>query len=220
MRKGRFSGLSDARIGAVSPPALIDLLLFDFRAPEDEDDERVAAERARTLGVSMPYLAASHGLWAAILLVALAGEGIALDPLRILLPLAVVLLVDAGLCLLLRGRRAAAFRPHAIVRIAGLGILVTAALWAIVIASTAGVESTLVRAALIAGIGAAIPTFFAAPGLLILSLGAILAGVALMRSEEPLLTIGAPLALFLSWLSLSRARDQILSAHRRLKMEW
>src|SRR5688500_7607926 len=133
MRKGRFSGLSDARHGAVSPPAVLDLLLFDFRAAEDEDDERVAAERSRTLGVSMPFLAASHGLWATVLLAGLAGEGIGLDPAGILLPLAAVLLIDVLLCLLLRGPYAARLRPHASVRIAAFGMLATAGLWAIVI---------------------------------------------------------------------------------------
>ena len=220
MRKGRFSGLSDARRAAISPPALLDLLLFDFRAAEDEDDERVAAERARSLSISMPFLAASHALWAAVLVAGLLREGVPLDPLGLIAPLAAVLLVDLGLCLLLRGRVAGILRPHSSVRIAALGTVATAALWTLVIWSAAGAQSLLVKAAMIAGLAAAIPAFFDAQVLLILSCLATLAGLGLLRTSEPVFPIALPFTLFLSWLSLARARDLIMSAHRRLKLEW
>jgi diguanylate cyclase (GGDEF)-like protein len=221
MRKGRFAGLSDSSRGAVTPPALADLLLFDFRAAEDEDDERVAAERVRALAVSIPYLAASHGLWAIVLLFALARQGIGSGLLPVGLPLAAAFLIDLGLCRLLRGPPAANLRPHHGVRAAALGAAATAGLWALAIVSAgAAGDSMLAKAAMIAGICAAIPALFGSPGLLLLACLAALSGVALMPGDEPLVEVGIPIALLLSWLSIFRARDLILNAHRRLAMEW
>jgi len=219
MRQGRFAGLSDNGPGAVRPLSLGSLLSLDFRRPEDEDGERVAVERLRSLGISMPFLAASHMLWSIVLLFALPREA-ALLP-GIVLPLVAVLAIDLGLCWLVKARIGAALRPHRIVGLTGLGGLATAGLWALVIWAAAGsADSTLVKAALIAGIGAGIPAFFAIPGLLILSCLAALAGVALMRSDEPLVEIGVPLGLLLAGLSLFRARDLVFGAQQRLASEW
>src|SRR5687767_13562981 len=79
MRQGRFAGLGAAGHGAVTPPGVADLFLFDFRACEDEEGERVAAERARSLALSVPFLAVSHLLWAIVLLLAIVREGLEVD---------------------------------------------------------------------------------------------------------------------------------------------
>jgi diguanylate cyclase (GGDEF)-like protein len=220
MRKGRFAGLGDTSHATARPLALADLLAFDFRPAVGEEDERVAVERVRSLGVSIPFLAASHALWGIILLVALP-RGAHADVAGLWLPLAGALLIDLALCWLLKGGAAATVRPHRLVRITALGGLAAAALWAFATWSVAAsAQSTLAKAALIAGIGAGIPAFFAVPGLLILSCIAALAGVSLIRSGEPLFAIGIPLGLILCWLSLFRARDLIFGAHQRLAMEW
>src|SRR5688572_28964539 len=144
MRQGRFAGLGAAGHKAVAPPRLADVLLFDLRACDDEENERVAAERAHSLNVSLPFLAASHALWAVALLFALIQDGAAVDWAAIGLPLAFVLFVDAGLCWLLRNRRSAGLRPHSRMRFAAAGALATAVLWMLVIASVpAGEQSML-----------------------------------------------------------------------------
>ena len=72
-------------------------------------------------------------LLGAILLFALARDGGAAGLAATGLPLAAALLIDLGLCRLLRGRRAATMRPHICVRIAGLGALATSGLWGLAI---------------------------------------------------------------------------------------
>ncbi len=221
MRKGRFAGLSEGSRIAVAPPALADLLLFDFRPAEDEDDERLAAERMRSLAVSLPYLAASHGLWAAVLLDALYGRLPAAGMLPVGLSLAAALLIDLALCRLLRGPGKARLRPHRAVAIAALGSAASAAFWAAAIWSAGGAgDSILAKAAMICGICAAIPALFGSPGLVLLACIAALGGAALIPGDEPLVEIGIPIGLSLSWLSIFRARDLIFNAHRRLAMEW
>jgi len=221
MRKGRFAGLSDGSRIAVTPPALADLLLFDFRAAEDEDDSRLAIERQRSLAVSLPYLATSHGLWAAVLLYALSGRMPVTGLVTVGLPLAAAFLIDLALCRLLRGPGAGKLRPHRAVGLAALGAVSTAALWALAIWSAGGAgDSILAKAAMICGLCAAIPALFGSPGLLLLACLAALGGMALIPGDEPLVEIGTPIGLLLSWLSLFRARDLILGAHRRLATEW
>ena len=221
MRKGRFAGLSDGSRIAVTPPALADLLLFDFRAAEDEDDSRLAAERLRSLAVSLPYLAASHGLWASVLLYALSGRMPAAGLVQVGLPLAAAFLIDLLLCRLLRGPGAGKVRPHRAVGLAALGAAASAGLWAAAIWSAGGAGDTiLAKAAMICGLCAAIPALFGSPGLALLACIAALGGVALVPGDEPLVEIGIPVGLLLSWLSIYRARELILNAHRRLAMEW
>src|SRR5687768_3967393 len=95
MRKGRFAGLSESGPQAAVPLALGQLLLFDFRAPVGDEQACVAADRLRSLAVSLPSLAASHLLWCLFVLGAVWFEGGGLSPVA--LPFAGVLLLDAGL---------------------------------------------------------------------------------------------------------------------------
>jgi diguanylate cyclase (GGDEF)-like protein/PAS domain S-box-containing protein len=221
MRQGRFAGLGAAGHGAVLPPGIADLFLLDFRACEDEEGERVAAERARSLALSVPFLAVSHLLWIIVLVLAIVREGLEVDWVAAGAPLAGALAVDAFLCWLLSRRRTKLLRPHQAMRSAAAGVVVTSALWALAIASFPAAEgSMLARAALIAGIGAAIPAFFASPAILIASCLATLGGTLLLPGAKPLIPIGIALTLFFSWLSLFRARDLIIGARRRLSMEW
>ena len=221
MRQGRFAGLGAAGHGAVIPPGLADLFLLDFRACEDEEGERVAAERARSLALSVPFLAVSHLLWAIVLVMAIVSERLDVDWVAVGAPLAGALAIDAILCWLLSRRRTRLLRPHHAMRAAAAGVLVASALWALAIASFPAAEgSMLARAALIAGVGSAIPAFFASPLVLVASCLATLGGTALLPGAGPLLPIGAALSLFLSWLGLFRARDLVIGARRRLAMEW
>jgi diguanylate cyclase (GGDEF)-like protein/PAS domain S-box-containing protein len=222
MRQGRFAGLGAAGHGADASPPLADLFLFDLRASESEEDERVAAERARSLDVSLLFLAASHALWAGALLFALIRQGASADWTAIGLPLAMILVIDIGLWRLLRSGLSAGLRPHARIRIALAGVLAGVGLWSLVIGGIPqGETSLLVRASLIAGIGAAIPAFFNAPALLVSSCLATLACSALIPGGAPLLLpIGIPLSLFLASLSLFRMRDTLVAARERLTAEW
>ncbi|MEA2999918.1 MAG: hypothetical protein QOK17_1751 [Sphingomonadales bacterium] len=216
MRKGRFSRVNAGPAEAGEAPSLAALLAFDFRAPASEDDGRIAGDRARSLGVALPLLAASHLLWSGLLLYGLWRAGAALSPAVAGL-LGVVLALDAGLML---GRRAAP--PHRLIRLTALHTGASAFLWAAAAALGSGAAASpavMVRAAVIAGAAACLPCFFPVPAILILGcagtcLVAFAAGV-----EPSLLTVGAAVALFLASVSVSRAREAIAAARHALALE-
>jgi diguanylate cyclase (GGDEF)-like protein len=211
MRKGRFAGLSDRGQEPVTPPGLAELLLFDFLPAAGEDDERAARERARTVQLSLPLLAGSHFLWAALLLGVLGASA----PVSLL---AAVVLLDGLLWFALRSL---AIKPHQAMRLTAVHGAATAGLWiATALLVGPGAESVVVKAALIAGAGAGIPVFFTVPGLTILALAATLGIAATVPSEEPVVPLGAAIGLLLAWLCLSRSRHLLFAARQRLALEW
>ncbi|HEX8263133.1 MAG TPA: sensor domain-containing diguanylate cyclase, partial [Allosphingosinicella sp.] len=216
MRKGRFAGLSDKGQEPVSPPGLAELLAFDFAPAGNEDDDRAACERGRTVQLSLPLLTGSHLLWAAVLLGALGGA--APTPLAALL--AAVLLLDG---LLWGALKRFALKPHRAMRLAAAHGAAAGGLWAaaawLLAAHPAG-ESVVVKAALIAGAGAAIPVFFTIPLLMALASAATLATAALLPSDEPLVPIGAAIGALLLSLCVSRSRHLLFAARQRLALEW
>jgi diguanylate cyclase (GGDEF)-like protein len=216
MRKGRFSRVNAGSAEAAEAPSLASLLAFDFRAPAGEDDGRIAGDRARSLIVALPLLAASHLLWSGLLAYGLWRAGAALSP-AVLALLAAMLVLDAGLML---GARSAP--PHRLVRLTALHTAATAFLWAASAALASGAAASpavMVRAAVVAGAAACLPCFFPVPAILILGcVGTCL--VAFAAGVEPsLLTVGAAAALFLASVSVSRAREAIAAARHALALE-
>jgi diguanylate cyclase (GGDEF)-like protein len=215
MRQARFSGLGTR--GEESAPSLPALLCLDFRAATGGDQASLVAERARAIAVAVPLLACWHGVWMAILLHALWTGGALASPVPALL--AAILLLDLGLWAALRRPRLAALGQ---VRLVAAHTLVAGALWvaaAFLAGSGPAGGSLAVRAALIAGTGSSLPAFFLVPALAAAScLLAWLASAAL--SVDPsLLVIVAALNVVLVWLSLFRARDQVLAGRHRLRLE-
>jgi diguanylate cyclase (GGDEF)-like protein len=216
MRKGRFSRVNAAPDAAGEAPSLAALLAFDFRAPASEDDGRIAGDRARSLAVALPLLAASHLLWGGLLFYGLWHAGAALSPGLAGL-IGAVLALDAGLML-----RSRAAPPHRLIRLTALHTAAGAFLWAAAAAlgsEAAASPSVMVRAAVIAGAAACLPCFFPVPAILILGcVGTCL--VAYAAGIEPaLLTVGAAVALFLASVSVSRAREAIAAARHALALE-
>ena len=218
MRRGRFAGLSAHGPPEAGPLPLGELLLFDLTAPLADERASILAERLRSLAVSIPSLAASHLLWCLFVLGAVYGEtgGLSL----VALPFAAVLLLDAGLWWALSRWSGAAYRK---MRVAGLYLAASAALWAsaILILGAAGEGHSLIaRAALVAAFGSGIATFFAVPLLLVGCCAVTIAGIALLNSSHPLLGIAAAASFFFAILSISRARDLIHGAQQRLAAQW
>jgi diguanylate cyclase (GGDEF)-like protein len=216
MRKGRFSRVNAGAAEGGEAPSLAALLAFDFRAPASEDDGRIAGDRARSLAVALPLLAASHLLWSGLLGYGLWRAGAALSPAVIAL-LGALFVLDAGLIL---GSRAAP--PHRLIRLTALHTAASAFLWAATAALANGATAApavMVRAAVVAGAAACLPCFFPVPAILILGcagtcLVAFAAGI-----EPSLLTVGAAAALFLALVSVSRAREAIAAARHALGLE-
>jgi diguanylate cyclase (GGDEF)-like protein len=214
MRRGRFSGVAEG--DGHEALSLGALLLFDFRAAADEADGRLASERARALGVAVPLLAASHLLWAAVLLIGLSKAGASFSPTLAGL-LGALLLLDLGLALRSRGAN-----PHRAVRLVALHTAGTAALWsaaAAVASAGPGGGSPAVRAALIVGIGASLPAFFPVPLVLLLGCAATLAVSFVAGVEPQLLGVGAAVSSFLGAVSLFRAREAVAAGRRRIAIE-
>jgi diguanylate cyclase (GGDEF)-like protein len=216
MRRGRFAGLSDRGQAPVTPPDFAELMLFDLSPAADENDARAALERARTIELSLPLLAGSHLLWSVVLLASV-GAG---PFLMIAALLGGVLLLDGLLWFALKRLP---LRPHRAIRLAGGHGLASGALWiacALAIAAPGGALPVVVKAALIAGAGAAIPVFFTVPPLMILASASTLAVAAAMRSEEPLVPLGAGIGFLLVWLAISRSRHLLFTARQHLALEW
>ncbi|HEY0150163.1 MAG TPA: EAL domain-containing protein [Allosphingosinicella sp.] len=213
MRRGRFADLQGDSPGP-APLGLRALLLFDFRAPASEDDARIAAERARALVLSVPFLAASHALWAVALLATLffGGHG----GLPVAAPFALLLLLDAGFCRLI-AREAP---PHRKTRWAAGYILLAALLFGAAVPLLPHDAPLLARAMLFAALSAGIAAFFLFPLLLVLSCLVALAGAALISSGSPLVAIVALGSVLFVCLSVSRTRDLVFAAGQRLAAEW
>jgi PAS domain-containing protein len=219
MRKGRFAGLSDKGAASVRPPSLAQLLSFDFRPPADEDDERVAAERARALELALPLLAGADFLWSAVLLASLSSVAPSALP-AVASVAAALLLLDVGLWL---GLRRVAAKPYLAVRCLGAHGFARGALWfgaALLVGFAGGGDSIAVRAALVAGVAAAIPVLFTVPLLMAVAAASTLAVIALLRAEAPLTGIALCVGAFLAGLALLRARHQLLGARERVALEW
>jgi len=218
MRKGRFAGLSDRGQEPVTPPGLAELLLFDFTPAVDEDDDRAARQRARSIFVSLPPLAGSHALWSAVLVGALAAAGATAGLALLAGLLLAILLLDLMLWLAL-GRLP--LRPYQAVRLTALHGAAVAALWlGAALAIPPDAHTLLVKAALIAGAGCAIPVFFNIPMLMIVAVSAAFGVATLLPSEEPIVPVGAAFCLFLLCLGLSRSRQTLFTARQRLALEW
>jgi PAS domain-containing protein len=220
MRKGRFAGLSDRGQEPVTPPGLAELLLFDFAPADGEDDDRAARERARTIQLSLPLLMGSHLLWTAVLIFSLAslGAGDLVGPVAILL--GTILLLDGLLWFALER---APLKPYQAMRLTAVHGVAMGTLWVVAAHVAAGgpaAQSVVVKAALIAGAGAAIPVFFTIPLLMGLASAATLAVAALVPSDEPLLPIGAGIGFLLAWLCVSRSRHLLFTARQHLAVEW
>jgi len=217
MRKGRFAALSDNSPEAAAPLSTVDLLLFDFLAAEDERGARVALDRARPLSLVAPFLAGIHGVGAAVL--ALCGAGwMAVVP-----ALAGVLASDWALWFLARRTRTHSLKPHILIRLTALHIIAAATIWITLMGSAAigaGGDPAIIEAALLTGAAAGIAAFFAVPGLMLLSCLLTVGAVSMFAPPGPFLGIAAGLCGALALLSIFRAREAILSAYRRLSVEW
>jgi diguanylate cyclase (GGDEF)-like protein len=218
MRKGRFAGLSDRGQEPVTPPELAELLLFDFTPAADEDDDRAARGRARTIQLSLPLLAGSHALWSAVLIGGLAASGATTGLAGLDGLLLAILLLDGALWL---GLKRFKLRPYQAMRLTALHGAATAGLWlsaAWLVAPEA--QTLLVKAALVAGAGSAIAVFFTVPLLMILAVATTFLVATAMPSEEPVVAIGGAFSLFLLSLGVSRSRQLLFAARQRLSLEW
>ena len=223
MRKGRFAGLNE-NPEAAARISWADLLLFDFREADDQYDEQVARQRAGTLAYSAPFLALAHLVCGAALLLGLLDAGIAPHPWLFGLPLAALLLLDLRLWLLSARRTRKERRPHLVIRLTALYTVLGGLIWIVIAGSFAEAwpraGNAQTGAALAAGMATTVAAFMAIPGLVIIGCVAAVGAVALFTDSPALIGMAAAFSGLLASLSLFRARDALLVAHRRMAADW
>jgi diguanylate cyclase (GGDEF)-like protein len=201
--------LIDASAEPARPVAPADSLLFDLRAPAGDDDAAIAADRAAPIEGSVPFVAASHLVWGAILLTVLQG---ALDLGPLWLALAGIAAADLGLWFLLRAGKAP---PHRKIAVAVLHGLVTGGLWSASLALLGAGAPAAAQAAILGALVTAVATCFAVPALLLVACLGVVAAVAFTGVDPALLGITGAAGVLIAFLSLSRARGSIASGRRR-----
>jgi diguanylate cyclase (GGDEF)-like protein len=215
----RYRGPSAEAAGGKTPVG--ELLLRDFFATEEDQEESAARDRNRALDQAPFFFLAAHLICAAALLLDLFRAGPV--SLAVAGPIAASLAIDLGLWAWSRRRLLSSLAPHVAIRGAALYTIVADILWtaaAFAAAPYAGPDTALFEIA-IAGALLAIPiAFLSFPALTLL--GCIGCGVKLLfLSEEPGGAVAAGLlAICLIGLSLHRARADARQLKRRLETEW
>ncbi|HEX8534462.1 MAG TPA: EAL domain-containing protein [Allosphingosinicella sp.] len=223
MRKGRFASVSGSP-ELVAPLSLADLLLVDVSAADDQSDERIGTERVRTLTHSAVFLLASHFAAGATILAGLVSAGNHSSLLGVIIPLAAVLLLDAGFWFTTRRHRTRKLKPHLVIRFAAVYVMAVGFLWSLLAApALAGVtpeNGAAIRVALTLGFSLPIAAFLSIP-IIVVANGVITVAAAYLFDGNPLLVGGlAAIGGSVSWFSLYSARDAVLSSNRRLAVEW
>ncbi|MGZ8306411.1 MAG: EAL domain-containing protein [Allosphingosinicella sp.] len=210
--------MSDRGQEPVTPPELAELLLFDFTPAADEDDDRAARDRARTVQLSLPLLAGSHALWSAVLIGGLVASEATAGLAGLVCLLLAILLLDGTLW---HGLKRLKLRPYQAMRLTALHGAATACLWLVSATIVAPEAQTLVvKAALVAGAGSAIAVFFTVPLLMILAVATTFLVATALPSQEPVVAIGGAFSLFLLCLGATRSRQMLFAGRQRLALEW
>jgi diguanylate cyclase (GGDEF)-like protein len=223
MRKGRFASVSGSP-ELLAPLSLVDLLLVDLLAADDQPDERIGIERVRTLTHSAAFLLASHLAAGATILVSLLSAGNEGGLLAFLFPLAAVLALDTGFWFATRRHRTRKLKPHLVIRFATGYVIAVGFLWSLLAGpALAGVtpdNGAAIRVALTIGFSLPVAAFLSIP-IIVVANTVVSAAAAYFFDGNPLL-VGALTAIgaTVSWFSLYSARDAVLSSNRRLVVEW
>ncbi|MDP8913791.1 MAG: EAL domain-containing protein [Pseudomonadota bacterium] len=220
MRKGRFAGLG-GRPDAVEPLGLIDLLLVDLLPAGDQYDERIGIERVRSLTHSALFLMVAHLACGIALLACGAATS---DLPSLILPLTGVLLFDVIFWFATRRERTRKLKPHLVIRLAALYVVMAGALWSLLVFSALDCvtpeNGPAIRVALSAGFALPIAAFLPIPSIVAANTLVTIAATAALYPNPMFLGIVTALGACFSLFSLYSARDSVLSSNRRLATEW
>ena len=221
MRRARFA-VSDG--GGINDRAsVMDALTFDLRAPESADDENLATQRVAMFDFAPILLAASHLVWgmACILLhPELASNATGIPPL---LPVALVLLVDAAAFTLLWFRERLGLSARALSHALCAYIGVSGALWMgyglLLNSGHHGANVLFLAMSFAAGLGAATIVSISSPPVAIVNaLVALVGALTISRAPEVLIGVGF-LALINIAYSVASAQTVIANSRARLRIE-
>ena len=221
MRQGRFASLADDTIERISALSPLHVLFFDLLPTKDEDSERIAIERVRSLAFAGPYLAASHIICALILFI----DELRTTPTPRTLALLAGVMAFAILPYLLLGRqRTRNTRSHNVVRFWAVFILAIGTLWCLVaVGETAERPAGMppvVYGALVGASCLTIAAFLAIPSLLLASYVAATATWLLLLPDRDLVPLLFVFGGCLFGASVFGSRGALFSAVRKLAVEF
>ena len=218
MRRARFA-VSDG--GGINDRAsVMDALTFDLRAPESTDDDNLAAQRVAMFDFAPALLAASHLVWGVACALVHAPDASGISPL---VPVAVVLLVDAVAFGLMWFRERLGLSARTVSHALCAYIGVSGALWMsyglLLNAGHHGADVGFLALSFAAGLGAATIVSISSPPVAIVNaLVALVGSMAISRAPEVLLGVGF-LALINIAYSVASAQTVIANSRARLRIE-
>ncbi len=221
MRRARFA-VSDGE-GINDRASVTDALTFDLRTPESTDEENLAAQRVAMFDFAPALLGASHLVWgiACIFLhPATASSGAGISPL---LPVAIVLLVDAIAFGLMWFRERLGLSPRTLSRALCAYIGISGALWMsygiLLNSGHHGANVAFLAFSFAAGLGAATIVSISSPPVAIVNALVALVG-SLVISQAPEVLVGVSfLALINIAYSVASAQTVIANSRARLRIE-
>ena len=218
MRRARFA-VSDG--GGINDRAsVLDALTFDLRSPESTDDDNLAAQRVAMFDFAPVLLAASHLVWGVACALLHASSGTGISPL---VPVALVLLVDAAAfgLMWLRERLGLSARTVSHALCAYIGI--SGALWMsyglLLNTGHHGADVGFLALSFAAGLGAATIVSISSPPVAIVNaLVALVGSLAISRTPEMLLGVGFLVLINIAY-SVASAQTVIANSRARLRIE-
>ena len=221
MRRARFA-VSDG--GGINDRAsVMDALTFDLRAPESADDENLAAQRVAMFDFAPALLAASHLVWGLACVLLHPDTATAQAGVPPLLPVAIVLLVDAMAFGLMWFRQRLGLSPQTLSRALCAYVGVSGALWMsyglLLNSGHHGSNVGFLALSFAAGLGAATVVSISSPPVAIVNAAVALVGsLAISQAPEVLVGVGF-LALINVAYSVASAQTVIANSRARLRIE-
>jgi diguanylate cyclase (GGDEF)-like protein len=221
MRRARFA-VSDGD-GSDSRASVSDALTFDLRTPETADDENLAAERVAMFDLAPALLGATHLVWGMACLLLHPVHALTSFAANPLLPVAIVILLDAVAFGLFWFRDRLGISARMASRCMGIYIGLSGALWMAyglsLEANHGAFSSGFVALAFGAGLGAATIVSISSPPIAIVNALVAMAG-AIAVSRTPLVLAGISfLALINIAYSVAGTRTVLTNARNRLRLE-
>ena len=213
--------MEPAELEAEDRPSLRRLLLQDFQPLADEREDGIARERLRALAPVPGFFLAAHIVCAAAILLALGAEGLR-QPL-VTGPLAILVVVDAGVWTLTRRNGISHIQPHVALLTALAYTLLVAGLIGTAIVGLPAVRDggmPLLTLGLAGAVFALPLAFLLFPGLAAVGCAAALLAWLLVTGDAVSTGLAALLAISIFRLSLNRAAEKLVQLKRRELLDW
>jgi diguanylate cyclase (GGDEF)-like protein len=221
MARTRFAKAVSQPIEAPERASIRDSLWFDVETAETLDDDSLAESRVAALDHTAILLVATHFLIGTTCLLRHPDLITIFSFSNPLIPLALILALDAIAALGLRWRRELDLAPHTVSRamciyIAGVGLVWTLFGLALVLH---GVNGPIATVSIWAGIAMTAAVAITSPPLAVVN-AFVATGSAAFFSPSPIIPIGvAALSFFLIAYSVAAARTNIAAGRRRLNLD-